>query len=368
VRRDVFRVVWLIVLLALPPFCALAQAIPPDPETWCIYPGGHRELWRPGMPTPRPPTRNSVVGTVVNAEASPPCRLTEVRVVQPPMRPPFAGRMPASASVTPLPRAGTGFAASRSQTASSPSEALQPASTRSNALRPRVASDGTLAVDSGPPDESTIDGSSPVMPQGLPLEAPATGSVSRVASVEGKVAPLDIRPGPPNGEILSTVTGPASNAASLAATVPTGNRSGDTPWWLTVGIANLLGTLTGLLVGLPIVTAAAYLLLSRFKSGSMRDPASLERLGDFADRDNAAHAADESTADGPSESREEQLGTVVADFADDRVAFRIVGETYDEQQKAQADREREQTQEILRHILEDNVALCAEVSARRSVG
>ncbi|MHC4403215.1 MAG: hypothetical protein ACYTG0_26435 [Planctomycetota bacterium] len=133
-------------------------------------------------------------------------------------------------------------------------------------------------------------------------------------------------------------------------------------------MANFLGTLAGLVVGLPIVAATAYLILSRFGSVPLGRAAPPERLVDTADGGDPALAIDESAADPPPELHEDRRETVVADFADDRVPFRIAGQTYDQEQKEKEGRVLQQNQEILQQIFEESVALCTEISGRRRVG
>ncbi|MHC4178476.1 MAG: hypothetical protein ACYSWU_13275 [Planctomycetota bacterium] len=133
-------------------------------------------------------------------------------------------------------------------------------------------------------------------------------------------------------------------------------------------------------MGLPLFAAAAYVILSRLGSRPLVRLASLERTGGTPDSKHPAHTVERLpiverlptverlSASKSVESRQEQLDTVVTDFADDRLPFRIVGQTYHQQQTAREGEAREQNREILRKILDDNVSLRAEIAARRTVG
>jgi hypothetical protein len=140
-----------------------------------------------------------------------------------------------------------------------------------------------------------------------------------------------------------------------------------------MGIAQLIGTLLGFLIGLSACAVTAYLLIRRIGWSKLEPIVRLE----FADsalsfvesarafRPQECRSECESSADtsasAPSPGESGQV-TAVADFADQLLPFVPPGQTYDEQQKEMAKQQREREQEILKVVLADNLALYQRIS------
>jgi hypothetical protein len=144
--------------------------------------------------------------------------------------------------------------------------------------------------------------------------------------------------------------------------------------WIAVGVVQVVGTLLGLLIGLAVFVVAFHVLrrvgwvnlgpLIRVEISDTRSP-----LVDVAASGVAGAFANASgTVIGPwhtqSRHSEPELETPVADFRDQSVAFQPPGMTYEEQQRALAEQRKEQEKEILRRILDENLALRERMSGR----
>ncbi len=159
-------------------------------------------------------------------------------------------------------------------------------------------------------------------------------------------------------------SGPAAGAKRVAATGndPRDDRGRDpSSDWLATGIVQVIGTLIGLFIGLAVCVLALPFFFRRFGDGKLRpiirvEIANTPLLADSAGRLGANAEIQENRpppADAP---------VPVVDFREQSVQLRPPGGTYDQQQQAKAEQRKRQEKEIMRQILDKNVALREELS------
>jgi hypothetical protein len=240
--------------------------------------------------------------------------------------------------------------------------------TRSDVLPKAAGTDAAPVVASVPRASLTFGGPSSVSPPASPQVVGPAESTPQGGAAAEQTAPVTASAGVPSPELHDPATPQPSETAPVAVAAPALNRNVETPAWVTVGIAQFLGTLTGLVVGLSMLAVAAYIILPRLGCRSLTHLVPFENICTVASSQPPTGTAERLHADDSVEPRKGRLDTIAADFADGRFSLQIVNSTFDRQQAAKEERARQQNREILRQILEDNVSLRAKMSARRKVG
>jgi hypothetical protein len=134
---------------------------------------------------------------------------------------------------------------------------------------------------------------------------------------------------------------------------------------VTTAVVQVLGTLVGLFIGLPVCAAVFWFVLRRFRSQA---PASVIRL-ELANPPCSAGPvpwANVATEAGKNSLPVPNMPVRVVDFRDQCIAFHPPGKTYDEEQRAKAERTKQCETEILQQIVAENVALREKISGQVS--
>lgn len=187
----------------------------------------------------------------------------------------------------------------------------------------------------------------------------ASGQGPGVSSASGK------RPGPQTR--LPQSLPPGGPAAGADRVLDSGNAARNSPGrdpsadWLATGIVQVMGTLVGLFIGLLVCLLALPFFFRRLAGGKLGPIIRVEIAnpplwGDSAGRLGGGGEVRENRA-GPAEAP-----VPVADFGEQSVELCPPGETYDQQQQAKAEQRKRQEKEIMKQILDKNVALRQELS------
>lgn len=134
---------------------------------------------------------------------------------------------------------------------------------------------------------------------------------------------------------------------------------------VTTAVVQVLGTLVGLFIGLPVCAAVFWFVLRRFRSQA---PAPVIRL-ELANPPYSAGSvpwANVASEAGKNSLPVPKTPVPVVDFRDQCIAFNPLGKTYDQEQRAKAERTKQRETEVLQQIVAENVALREKISGQVS--